>query len=91
MVNPSSAYALNDRALRASKGIEYWTGQLRTIMQDQGAELYPSKGEGYHLDDDLPITIRRGDLRAVILGLREHMTELKEFAKLRKPPTRSAR
>jgi hypothetical protein len=91
MVNPSSAYALNARALQAANEIQYWTDQLRAVLEDQGAELYPSKGGGYHLDDDLTVTIRRGDLRAVILRLREQMTELKKFAKLRKPPTRLPR
>ena len=82
MVGPQTTLALTRRARLAVYWLDDWAVRLQAEMKRQGAE--PSAQQipsDLANDSNQTITLTRGELRELILGMRTHSGELRRYAK----------
>ena len=73
----STEQALGNRAKCAALWLEYWKKVLLDEMKRQDVQLLKEPGL---LDDDVPMTVTRGTVRALIQGMRLHIAEIRRFS-----------
>jgi hypothetical protein len=80
MVGIQTRLALTRRATNAAGLLDLWakdlTGELRKASSDNTVHI------GVDLPDDgLPLTLTRGQIRKLIIGMQEQAAELRRYAK----------
>jgi hypothetical protein len=80
MVSISTRLALKERAIKAAWWLDFWckdlTAELRKMSSDNTVHIGSDLS-----DDNQPLTLTRGQVRKLIIGMQEQAAELRRFAK----------
>jgi hypothetical protein len=74
----STRRALGRRAIQTASLPEHWATQLQEEANKQNIELW--KKTQWHLDHNLPITFKRGDIRNLIREMLLQAQEIRRFS-----------
>jgi hypothetical protein len=82
MANHSTRRALNMRAVGTANWLEMWAEILTSEMKKHDVDLWPKRSHGDFgpSDDEQTITLERGEVRSLIMGMHERIAEIRKFA-----------
>jgi hypothetical protein len=78
----STKNALGIRALRTANWLEQWAERLQEECEKQNFELYPKRkfaNPALNPPDLATLSLKREDVRALIMGMWEHVKEIRKF------------